>query len=93
MEAKLPYMVEKATYVYIYAGGSEAAGAKGTRATADGVLKIYGISWGENVVGIETINKEDSKLPDAPIYNLNGQRLETMQKGINIINGKKILVK
>ena len=27
------------------------------------------------------------------IYNLAGQRLETLQKGINIVNGKKILVK
>ena len=27
------------------------------------------------------------------IYNLSGQRLSKMQKGINIVNGKKILVK
>ena len=27
------------------------------------------------------------------IYNLAGQRLEKLQKGINIVNGKKILVK
>lgn len=27
------------------------------------------------------------------IYNLNGQRIERLQKGINIINGKKIVVK
>jgi hypothetical protein len=27
------------------------------------------------------------------IYNLHGQRLETKQSGVNIINGKKVLVK
>ena len=30
---------------------------------------------------------------EAPIYNLAGQRLSKMQKGINIVNGKKIMVK
>lgn len=30
---------------------------------------------------------------DTPIYNLNGQRLEKPQKGINIIGGKKVIVK
>jgi len=30
---------------------------------------------------------------DAPIYNLRGQRLSQPQKGINIIGGKKVLVK
>ena len=29
----------------------------------------------------------------APIYNLSGQRIERLQKGINIVNGKKVLVK
>jgi len=29
----------------------------------------------------------------APIYNLRGQRLAAPQKGINIINGKKVVVK
>lgn len=27
----------------------------------------------------------------SPIYNLAGQRIQKLQKGINIINGKKIL--
>ena len=27
------------------------------------------------------------------IYNLSGQRLNSLQKGINIVNGKKVLVK
>lgn len=93
MEAKLPYTVEKPTYVYIYAGGSEAAGAKGTRATADGELKIYGISWGDEASGVETVENGDSAKDDAPVYNLNGQRVNTPTKGVYIKNGRKVLVK
>ena len=36
--------------------------------------------------------KKDSEA-DAPIYNLRGQRLAAPQKGINIIDGKKVVVK
>ena len=27
------------------------------------------------------------------IYNLSGQRLQKMQRGINIVNGRKVIVK
>ena len=42
--------------------------------------------------GIEAIkaNKEDVR---NDIYNLHGQRLSTLQKGLNIINGQKVFVK
>ncbi len=39
--------------------------------------------------GIEGIGHE----ANAPIYNVAGQRLQKMQRGINIVGGKKILVK
>ena len=48
----------------------------------------------ESSTGIESI--QDSKLKNInedAIYNLSGQRLQKMQKGINIVNGKKIWVK
>lgn len=41
--------------------------------------------------GIQTITQD--KENNYPIYDLNGRRLESLQKGINIINGKKVLVK
>ena len=41
-----------------------------------------------SVKGIETSQNEN-----AEIYNLAGQRLNKAQKGVNIINGKKVLVK
>ena len=42
-------------------------------------------------VGIETLS--DSPLKGENIYNLAGQRMSKMQKGVNIVNGKKVLVK
>ena len=42
-------------------------------------------------IGIKNVYDEQPKFQG--IYNLAGQRLEKMQKGINIVNGKKVLVK
>ena len=48
----------------------------------------------------ELINKEETKIFNSStlqffnsIYNLQGQRLNTLQKGLNIVNGRKVLVK
>ena len=43
----------------------------------------------DDATGIETI--DHSSTIDHTIYNLAGQRLGKMQRGINIVNGKKIL--
>ncbi len=40
--------------------------------------------------GIQNMNVEKG---DDVIYNLAGQRLSTLQRGVNIVNGKKVLVK
>lgn len=42
--------------------------------------------------GIEE-NVKIKKLENASIYNLQGQRLNSLQKGLNIVNGRKIYVK
>ena len=42
-------------------------------------------------IGIKNVYDEQPKFQG--IYNLAGQRLEKMQKGINIVNGKQVLVK
>ncbi len=44
----------------------------------------------DDATGIENLNVNDN-LNEGAIYNLAGQRINKMQKGINIINGKKIL--
>lgn len=40
-----------------------------------------------------TRGTSDKQTPNAPIYDLNGRRLSEPQKGINIIEGKKVLIK
>ena len=56
--------------------------------TSEAKAKFYRLCIGEET-GIcnvrETVGNEDR------IYNLNGQRISTVQRGINIVNGKKIL--
>ena len=45
----------------------------------------------DGATGIESL--EQNLDTNAPIYNLAGQRLQKMQKGINVVKGKKVLVK
>ena len=45
----------------------------------------------DDATGIEMVNGQSSMANE--IYNLAGQRINKMQKGINIINGKKVVVK
>ena len=48
----------------------------------------------ENQTGIESIQNAKCKIQNEDaIYNLAGQRLNKMQKGVNISGGKKVLVK
>lgn len=44
-------------------------------------------------VAIETIGQDAATLANKTIYNLNGQRLGRLQKGINIVDGKKVFVR
>lgn len=67
------------------------------RAAAN-VIRI--VTWGEDTgidTGIDAINtdQKDELSSGEPqmIYTLSGQRINSLQKGINIINGKKVLVK
>ena len=45
--------------------------------------------WGEET-GIEDVISKNNDI-NGDIYNLNGQRINTMQHGVNIVNGKKII--
>ena len=49
----------------------------------------------DNVTGIDEIieHVQQTDFETGPIYNMSGQRLSRLQRGINIIGGKKILVK
>ena len=63
-------------------------------ASADDI-KIEAIeihSYDPNAVGIRNITSIPSQ-DETSIYNLRGQRINAMHKGINILNGRKVLVK
>ncbi len=52
------------------------------------------VVFGENFTdGISEVQGSGFKVQDAAIYNVSGQRLSRLQKGVNIVSGKKILVK
>ena len=50
------------------------------------LISTYGV-WH----GVQSITLD--KKVDTPIYDVNGRRLESPQKGINIISGKKVVLK
>jgi len=45
----------------------------------------------DRAVGIEEVKGTNEK--ERVVYNLQGQRIKTLQKGLNIVDGKKIMVK
>lgn len=59
-------------------------------ATNGGVKAFYGFEE-DDATGISLMEDGRSKMEDGAIYNVAGQRISKMQKGINIVNGKKIL--
>ena len=53
-------------------------------------VKVFTFIFEDDATGIrtvETVSAEEA----AQIFNLAGQKLSKMQKGINIVNGKKVL--
>lgn len=95
LKASFPYDVAVPSYVYIYAGQT-AAGVKaryGAEADAAGELKIYGIELNVMEDGIEGLTPYPSSVGNKGIYTLSGQRLSKPLRGVNIVDGKKVVVK
>ena len=87
---------------YILAKAEEVVGfykATGTIAAGKGYLVISGDAGvkgfypfaADDATGINEVNGQWSMINGQPIYNLAGQRIQKIQKGINIVGGKKIL--
>ena len=53
---------------------------------------ICGFDPASDPTGIVSIQNSKSSIQNE-IYNLSGQRLQKMQRGINIVGGKKIIVR
>ena len=59
------------------------------KAYLEGAVDIKGFIFAEDdATGIANVEKT---IENSAIYNLAGQRINKVQKGINIINGKKVL--
>lgn len=95
------YTVSEPTLVYIYASSVPVTGAKSnvrTAAKANSV-KLYGFKWERETSGIEAV--EDSINTEShAVYTLTGVKvatdasdLNTLPRGMYIVNGKKVAVK
>ena len=58
-----------------------------------GELQLLSLKAGDPTSMNEELRMRNEELSDDIIFNLSGQRLKEPQKGINIIGGKKIIVK
>ena len=72
----------------VKAGTTIPAGKVYLQLPSSGIKDFFGFDE-DDATGIETLS--NSPLKDENIYNLAGQRINKMQRGINIINGKKVL--
>lgn len=61
--------------------------------TVGSAVKGFILNWDSLVDGIDRLPADAPSTPEATIYNLAGQRISKPQKGINIINGKKFIIK
>ena len=56
-------------------------------------VKAFVLNFGDDTTGINVVENEQQSMGEAKIFNLAGQRMSKLQRGINIVNGKKVLVK
>ncbi len=73
--------------------GSTVAEGKAYLEVAKPGVKGFAFSFADQADGINEVNGQWSTANGQSIYNLAGQRIQKMQKGINIVNGKKVVLK
>ena len=85
------YGLSGQTFVKVNAGTVKAGKALLPASEVPATVKAFNFVFeDEDATGIQTIDN-GQQTTEGAIYNLAGQRLNKMQKGINIVNGKKIL--
>ena len=72
---------------YIVTANTTIPAGKAYLVVSSGVKEFYGFEDDATGISVPSVTSESS----ANIYNIAGQRINKMQRGINIINGKKIL--
>lgn len=88
----VPYDVKEPTYVYLYARTDDGSAARLNRAPVigDNSVLLYSFKVIINGTGIDAIRREAE---NGKVYDLSGRQVKNPQKGLFIINGKKIVVK
>ena len=82
----------KVGFYLVNSGQTVPAGKAYLTIGGGGSVKGFTFSFSD-ADGIQTIDNGQLTIDNGQIFNLAGQRLSKMQKGINIVNGKKVLVK
>ncbi len=62
-------------------------------APAGNVKIVLAYEGDDEALGIDNVADDGTSVEDAPIYNVAGQRVNSLNKGIYIVGGKKIMVK
>ena len=75
---------------YLVGSGVQVPAGKAYLVVGAGAKEFLTFDFDDEATSIEE-TLSDSPIKDENIYNLAGQRLNKMQKGINIVNGKKVL--
>ena len=88
VEANQYYGLKGDTFKKVNAGTVPAGKALLPASQVGTDVKAFTFNFEDDATGIENLNVN---LNEGAIYNLAGQRLQKMQKGINIVNGKKVL--
>ena len=88
------YGLKGTTFVKVNAGTVKAGKALLPASVVNGTeVKALTFVFEDDATGISLMEDGRSQMEDGVIYNVAGQRISKMQKGINIVNGKKIAVK
>jgi len=73
--------------------GSAVTEGKAYLEIANADVKAFTFKFDDDPTSINEVNGQCSMVNGQSIYNLAGQRISKMQRGINIVNGKKVAVK
>jgi len=96
VEANKYYGLSGNTFKKINAGtvpaGKAMLPASAVNGSSQGV-KAFTFVFGDTTTGVNAVDNGQWTMDNGAIFSLSGQRLAKPQKGINIINGKKVLVK
>lgn len=63
------------------------------KVTNGGDVKAFNLKFEDTETGIDSLSPTPSPVSEGSIFNVAGQRMSKLQKGVNILNGHKVLVK